>query len=341
MDLKAIIEILSSENKQKEELFARALEVKRAAVGNGVYLRGLIEYSNVCRKNCLYCGIRLGMESVERYTLTREEVLAAAKFAYENNYGSIVLQGGENVSPVHTRTITQLVKEIKKLSNGELGITLSMGEQPDDIYKEWYGAGAHRYLLRIETSNPELYKTLHPADGLHDYEKRLKALGDLKNIGYQVGTGVMIGLPGQTVGDLAADLLFMKELDVDMCGMGPYVVSNGTPLAQIVSAQSVIPTEQERFDMTLKMISALRLLMPDINIAATTALQAIDPTGRLKAVMAGANVIMPNITPEYLRGNYRLYDNKPLSLDSEVIEKHICYGEWGDSPHYAKRSDKT
>lgn len=329
-----IKEMLQSEGVAKEALFAKALEIKRERVGGGVYLRGLIEYSNICRKNCLYCGIRSGA-ACERYTLTREQVLDVARYACEQNYGSVVLQGGENTSPKYIEEITWLLKEIKALSGGRLGVTLSLGEQSLEVYRQWFDAGAHRYLLRIESSNRELYDKIHPCDETHNYDNRLQALKDLRTAGYQVGTGVMIGLPFQTIDNLADDILFMRDLDIDMCGMGPYVLSEGTPLAEYAGE---LQSEEWRFEMTLKMIAVLRIVMPSINIAATTALQAIDPMGRLKAIQVGANVVMPNITPDYLRGNYSLYNNKPFALDSKLFEDNIRYGEWGDSKHFKERN---
>lgn len=330
---KQIIGLLESEGAQKTELFRRAAEVRDEAIGDGVYLRGLIEYSNVCRKNCYYCGIRSGSE-FDRYTLSRKQVLDAAEYAWRNRFGSVVLQGGENSAPAYVAEITRLIKDIISLSNGELGITLSLGEQTVETYREWFAAGAHRYLLRIEASNRTLYEKIHPNDATHDFDRRMQALHDLRATGWQVGTGVMIGLPFQTVGDLADDLLFMRDFDIDMCGMGPYIVSEGTPLA---AHAGELQPEQWRMEMTLKMIAVLRLLMPDINIAATTALQAIDPDGRLRAIAAGANVVMPNLTPDDLKGNYLLYNNKPMSLDTRILEKNIRYGEKGDPRHFGRR----
>lgn len=328
-----IIEMLRSEGEQKNELFRRAAEVKSTTVGEGIYLRGLIEYSNICRKNCYYCGIRSDSK-IDRYILSSQQVLDVAKYAYENNFGSIVIQSGEQNSTKFISDITYLLREIKSLSNGKLGITLSLGEQTLETYREWFDAGASRYLLRIETSNRELYKRIHPCDATHDYNRRLQAINDLQSAGYMVGTGVMIGLPFQTVEDLADDLLFMRQTNIDMCGMGPYILSAGTPLIEYADE---LQPKQWRFDMTLKMIAILRLLMPDINIAATTALQAIDPEGRLKAICAGANVIMPNLTPNDLKSNYSLYDNKPITFDTKILEKNIRYGEKGDPIHFLNR----
>lgn len=328
-----ILAMLNSTQAEHERLLVEACELRDRTIGDGVYLRGLIEYTNRCRKSCLYCGIRRDNHNVERYTLTKAQVLDAARFAYENRYGSVVLQGGELTDEKHISTIESLLREIKALSNNSLGITLSFGEQSLHTYQRWFEAGAHRYLLRIESSNRELYSKIHPDDSLHRYDDRVAALRNLRQVGFQVGTGVMIGLPGQTVDNLADDLMFMQSMDIDMCGMGPYVECENTPLAASSEPRGDL---QWRFDMTLRMIATLRTIMPDINIAATTALQAIDPQGRLKAINAGANVVMPNISPSELRGRYALYNNKPLSMDSTINECRVRYGEWGDSHHFLK-----
>lgn len=340
--------LLQCKGDDRAYLLEKSKEIKEKYIGKKVYFRGLIEFSNICAKNCYYCGIRRDNKKVERYTITNDEVLEAAKFAFEKNYGSIVLQGGEISSPNHIQHITNLIKEIKKLSDNKLGITLSLGEQSEETFKEWFDAGAHRYLLRIEASNKDLYLKIHPNDAIHDYDIRKKALYLLKKVGYQVGTGVMIGLPYQTFDDLANDLLFMKELDIDMCGMGPYIEHAETPLYELSS--TLMPLE-ERYDLTLKMIAILRIMMKDVNIASTTALQAIDPIGREKAITIGANIIMPNITPQKYRDKYFLYENKPCSdEDAEDCIKclemrikfaggEIGYGEWGDSKHFKNKQN--
>ncbi len=339
--------LLDCSDEERKELFSEALTIKERYVGKKVYFRGLIEFSNICSKDCLYCGIRKSNKEVERYTLTNKEILEAAKFAWESNYGSIVLQGGEMEGEAFTERIEKLLREIKELSNGELGITLSLGEQSEEVYRRWFNAGAHRYLLRIESSNPALYNRIHPNDTHHDFERRVRCLRDLKTIGYQTGTGVMIGLPYQTTDNLIDDLIFMRDIDIDMCGMGPYIEYTGTPLAE--TGQDLL-TLSERFDLTLRMIATLRLMMKDINIAAATALQAIDPVGREKAVKVGANIIMPNITPGLYRDSYKLYDNKPctdeaaedcrncLEVRVSLADGEIGYGEWGDSLHFRKRA---
>ena len=337
------------DEKDKKELYNRAYEIKEEKLGKKVYYRGLIEFSNICAKDCLYCGIRRSNKNVQRYELTDEEVIEAAKYVLEARFGSVVIQSGERSSKDFTERITRLLKQIKALGDGKIGITLSLGEQSAETYAEWFEAGAHRYLLRIEESDPQLYRKLHPDNLLHDYQARLDALSRIRNAGYQVGTGVMIGLPFQTIENLADDLLFFKNLDVDMVGMGPYIEHHDTPLYDF---REGLMSRKERLDLTFKMIASLRILMKDINIASTTALQAIDPLGREKGLKAGANIIMPNITPGKYRENYLLYEDKPCIDENpddckECLEKRInfagdnvAYEEWGDSIHFARRNEK-
>ena len=341
-----IIRLLESKGDDEKLLFKRSAGIKQKYCGNKVWFRGLIEFSNICGKNCLYCGIRSGNKNLERYNLSDDEILAAAKFAYDNKYGSIALQSGEIESREFTERVEKLLKKIKKLSNNELGITLSVGEQEPEVYKRWFDAGAHRYLLRMEATSRDLYKKIHPEDPKHDFDRRLRCLKSLQDIGYMTGTGVMIGLPYQTTGNLADDLLFMQEFDVDMCGMGPYIEHADTPLLALSS--ELLPLS-ERFSLSIKMIAILRIMMKDINIVAATALQAIDPLGREKGIKAGANIIMPNITPGQYRDSYKLYNNKPCTDDSaddcqsclearvSLTGDEIIYGEWGDSLHYSRR----
>lgn len=308
-------------------LFALSAAIKQREVGDKVYLRGLIELGNRCRKNCLYCGIRRDNTSVVRYELSVGQVIEAAKYAYENGYGSLVIQSGEQQSERFTDYICELVSEIKELSSQKLGITLSLGEQSESTYQRWFNAGAHRYLLRIESSSPQLYSSIHPAD--HLFDERILCLKYLRSTGYQVGTGVMIGLPGQALDNLAEDLLFLRDFNIDMCGMGPYIEHPNAPL---VASQYTL---DQRFKLSLRMIALLRILMPDINIAATTALHAIDPTGREQGIAVGANIIMPNITPPELRASYKLYNNKPLT-DIDLSGFNVASNEWGDSKHFSK-----
>lgn len=341
-----LIALLSATEEESKVLFRRAEEVKTEFVGNKVYFRGLIEFSNICGKNCFYCGIRAGNNNVSRYNLSDSEVLEAARFAYENHYASVVLQSGEIATDAFSCRIENLVNEIKTLSDGKLGITLSLGEQDEETYRRWFAAGAHRYLLRIETSNRALYQKIHPQNEHHDFNTRLQCLINLRNIGFQVGTGVMIGLPFQSIEDLADDLLFLKEFDVDMVGMGPYIEHPDTPLYEY---RDLLKPKQDRLFLALKMIAVLRILMKDINIAAATALQAIDPMGREKGIKFGANIIMPNITPGVYRNSYALYEDKPCTDENpddcaQCLEARISmtgntigYNEWGDSKHFANK----
>lgn len=275
----------------------------------------------------------------------QNEIVDAAIFAWKNHYGSVVLQSGELESASNTDFICDTLKKIKKETNGELGITLSCGEQSSDVYRRFFDSGAHRYLLRIETSDKQLYQQLHPQDSMHDFEKRIECLRTIKEIGFQLGTGIMIGLPGQTIESIANDLLFFKETDVDMVGMGPYIEHSQTPLFY---SQAPLISKNERFHLTLKAVAALRLLMKDINIAAATALQTLDLMGREKALRFGANIIMPNITPSVYRKDYLLYEDKPcIDEDAEqckdclsnrvaIIGDTIGYDKWGDSLHFKK-----
>ena len=339
-----IVTLLQSEGDNRQLLFAKAAEIKKQYVDNIVYYRGLIEFSNICEKDCEYCGIRSSNPNVKRYNLTDDEILNAVRFAHENRYASVVLQAGELSNEAFVNRITTLVEKIKTVTNGEIGVTLSLGEQTEETYERWYDAGAHRYLLRIESSNPDLYKKIHPNTANHSFDERMNCLKLLKKLNYQVGTGVMIGLPFQTYEDLANDLLFMKAFDIDMCGMGPYIEHTETPLYLY---RHLLEPREKRFDLTLKMIAILRIMMKDINIAAATALQAIDKMGREKAIRVGANIIMPNITPGKYRDSYKLYEDKPCT-DEEAEDCNTClekrisitgnevgYGEWGDSKHFS------
>lgn len=343
--------LMTLESKDELELlYEKAYKIKEENVGKKVYYRGLIEFSNICVKDCDYCGIRRSNKSTEHFFMTKEEVLEGVKWVYENNYGSIVLQAGERQDSEFVDYVENLLKEIKKLSNNELGITLSVGEQSKETYKRWYDAGAHRYLLRIETSNEELYYTLHPKDEKHDYSKRIECLSYLKEVGYQVGTGVMIGLPNQTEEDLVNDILFYKEKDIDMIGMGPYIIHDETPMGRKYK-DSVI-SKEKRVELGLKMIAISRIYLKDVNIAATTALQGLDPLGREKGLKAGANILMPITTAAKHRAKYQLYNGKPCIDDTAdqckkclagrvgTVGDKIAYGEWGDSPHYHSRQGK-
>lgn len=351
-DLIALLGITEPEMLQK--LYAAGYTQKVKVSGNVDYYRGLIEFSNRCVKNCLYCGIRRDNTEVERFDTALEDILTQARWIYEQHFGSIVLQSGERQDPAFIDFVETALRGIKKLSHGELGITLCVGEETEETYRRWFEAGAHRYLLRIESSKPELYKTLHPQDGHHEWQVRKHCLELLRKIGYQVGTGVMIGLPNQTLGDLADDIIFFRDMDIDMIGMGPYVVHHNTPLGKKIVAAG-LDTEADkkyRLELSLKMIAVTRLFLKDVNIAATTALQALHPLGRELGLKAGANVLMPVATLPEFRTQYLLYDNKPCVADSATkcrdcldariasIGDKVGYDAWGDSKHF-KTKNKT
>lgn len=338
---------LRATGKEAEELRRQAHETKLRTVGGKVYLRGLIEFSNICRKNCFYCGIRCGNAAVNRYTLSRQEVLSSARFACREGFGSVVIQAGERSDEAFVSEIETLVEAMMQESHGQLGITLSLGEQTPRTYARWKKAGALRYLLRIETSDAGLYAGLHPSD--HSFQQRLSCISSLRELGYQVGSGIMIGLPGQSVEQVAADLLFFKAMDLDMVGMGPYIEHRQTPLW---AQRHKVPSLQERYDLSLNAWAVLRLLMPDINIAASTAIGSISPKGRQEVLYTAANVIMPNLTPYTRRKEYFLYENKICLKESHEdskanIERLILeaggepgYFEQGNSLHFFYKTQK-
>ena len=341
-----ILQLLAAEGEEYEQLLQKALAVKLSVLDNKVHLRGLIELSNICRKSCLYCGVRSGNDRVERYSLTDDEVLECARLAHQLGYGSVAIQSGERNDCEFTDRITRLVTQIKQIDGGSLGITLSLGEQSDEVYRQWFEAGAHRYLLRIESSTEELYYKIHPHDERHDFHKRMECIDTLLRLGYQTGTGVMVGLPFQTLDHLADDLLFFRNKDVAMVGMGPYIPHPDTPLYPFANQ---IPAPEERMRLTLKMIAILRLMMPEINMVAATANETVDPMGREKAIQAGANVIMPNLTPNAYREDYLIYPDKAcvndkpeqcrscLDLRMKAIRHEVLYNAWGDSVAFTKK----
>lgn len=333
--------LLGAEGEEEKALLEAAYRVKCRTVGRKVALRGLVELGNVCSKDCFYCGIRKGNAKVERYRLGVEEVVRMARWAWEKGYGSAVLQGGEIESAENTERVERILRGIREWGGDGFGVTLSLGEQEEEVYRRWREAGAHRYLLRIETSNPRLYATLHPAG--HDWARRAGCLKVLRKLGYQTGTGVMWGLPGQTLADLAGDIEFYRDMDADMIGMGPFIPHPDTPLGAGREASPEWAAGQVR--LGLRMIAATRLQLHDVNIAATTAMQALDPTGREKALAAGANVMMPNVTDAAWKGKYRLYPGKPcleetseacsscLEMRVRAMGEEIAWGQRGDSPH--------
>ena len=309
--------------------------------GDTVRLRGLIEFSNRCTSDCLYCGIRRSNRAPTRYTLTLDEIVETATWCAEQGYGSVVLQSGERRDARFARFVGDAVRAIKdatrsaKLPRG-VGITLSAGEQSAATYAQWFDAGAHRYLLRMETSSPGLFAALHPAS--QSYAARVACLKTLKEIGYRVGTGVMIGLPGQRLEQLVDDLLFFRDCGADMIGMGPYIPHRQA----VLPGNPPVAEAATRMGLALRMIAATRLLLPAINIAATTALQTLAPDGREQGLRFGANVIMPQATPLAVRRMYTLYDGKPClddtagqcaaCLDTRIkaCGRRILRDGWGD-----------
>lgn len=341
-----LIYLLSLKQREDiEKLYRSAYAEKLKHTGKKVFFRGIIEFSNFCTKDCYYCGIRKSNKNLKRYILSLDEVLEAASFACSQGYGSIVLQSGEREDEEFVSYVEKAVKEIKKIENGALGITLSIGEQSEEAFKRWYDAGAHRYLLRIETSKRGLYEKIHP--GNHSFQRRIECLSLLKKLNYQVGTGIMIGLPGQTIEDLADDIIFFGETGVHMIGMGPYIPHKDTEMADSIPYFEKYKGKQ--LEMGLKMIAVTRLFLKNANIASTTALQALSETGRELGLKAGANIIMPNLTDTKYREYYQLYDNKPcinenagmcrgcLEMRIKSIGEEIGYGQWGDSPKFNER----
>lgn len=292
------------------ELFRRADARRREYYGADVYIRGLIEFTNYCKNDCLYCGIRRSNRNARRYRLSREEILACCREGYALGYRTFVLQGGED--PWYTpERVEELVRAVKA-AHPDCALTLSVGEQPREVYQAWFDAGADRYLLRHETANDDHYRSLHPAE--MSPENRKRCLWDLKDIGYQVGCGFMVGSPGQTPEHLAEDLLFIRALEPDMVGIGPFIPQHDTPLRYQPAGT---------LELTLFLLGLIRLMLPDVLLPATTALGTIHPRGRELGIQAGANVCMPNLSPAEVREKYALYDNKICTGD-EAAQCRRC-----------------
>jgi biotin synthase len=333
-----------------EHIQSKALDILYSNIGKGVSLRGLIEISNICSCDCFYCGIRKSNQKIKRYFLADDDIISAVREAAQKGFGSIVLQSGELNNKNFTSHITDLIKEIKEITRSTylpkgLGITLCCGEQSRETFQEWFDAGAHRYLLRIESSNEDLFRKYHPKSQTHS--NRLSCLKMLSDIGYQTGTGVIIGFPEQSIENLADDILFFRDMDIDMIGMGPYIYSPDTLLSHYQAAW-----EKEKmsiFTMSMKMIAVARIVLRDVNIAATSALDAICDEGREIGLSYGANVIMPLLTPDSEKRNYHLYQDKKvhdsiaddtLGFAENIFQKYgriVNFGTWGDSPHYYKK----
>lgn len=289
-------------------LMEKADEVRKRVYGNQVFVRGLIEISNICKNDCLYCGIRGGNANCERYRLTPEEILLCCKEGYELGFRTFVLQGGED-GFFTDEVLCDLIKKIKNLFP-ECAVTLSLGERSRESYEKLYVSGADRYLLRHETADEWLYKKLHPEN--MSLKNRMECLKNLKEIGFQTGCGFMVGAPYQTAEHIAKDLKFIEEFKPDMCGIGPFVPHKDTIFKSHGHGSA---------ELTCYLLSVIRLIHPNVLLPATTALGTIDPIGREKGILAGANVVMPNLSPEQVREKYDLYDNKVSSGAESAMQR--------------------
>ena len=308
MNERQIIDWLREEDEQKlETLWREANETRITHVGDQVHLRGLIEVSNICVRRCGYCGISADNRQIERYRMTEEEIMDCVHKAVGFGYGTVVMQAGEDYGIVR-EWMANIIRRIK--AETSLAVTLSLGERPDEDLVAWRDAGANRYLIRFETSNRELYERIHPPLGENPSD-RFAILSNLKKLGYEVGSGIMIGIPGQTYEDLAGDILAFREMDLDMIGVGPFIPHPETLLGQAFPcAQSVeqVPNTEK---MTYKVIALTRLVCPEANIPSTTALASLNKAdGRELGLMRGANIVMPNLTPPQYRVVYEIYPNK-------------------------------
>ena len=325
-----IIDILTDESKT-EWLFSLADKVRKDNVGDEVHLRGLIEFSNICKQQCKYCGLRSPNKQIERYRLSEDEIIGCAENAINLGYKTLVLQSGEDDYYTVDKMVT-IISEIKKYN---VALTLSLGEKSYEEYKAYKEAGADRYLIRIETANKNLYRKMHPN---MDYNNRIRCLKDLRELGYEVGTGCLVGLPEQTIEDLANDIIFFKEIEADMIGIGPLITHPQTPLKD---------ERNGSFWLALKVMALTRIMLPDINIPATTAMETLNPNGRLIALQSGANVVMPNVTATEYRPKYEIYPNKICINDNPdkcrgcISGKIMSIGRKvadtdGQSKHYSK-----
>ena len=301
------IRIISGYDKQTSDyLFEKARAVRHRIYGHDIYIRGLIEFTNYCKNNCYYCGIRCGNKNAQRYRLSKDDIMFCCRQGYKLGMRTFVLQGGEDPYFSDDR-IVDIIRTVKSCFP-DCAVTLSIGEKTHESYQAFFDAGADRYLLRHETADSDHYSKLHPEEmSLSD---RIKCLYDLKSIGYQVGCGFMVGSPYQTVENLADDLLFIRSLQPDMVGIGPFIPHHHTPFREMKSGT---------VELTVLMLGLIRLMLPDVLLPSTTALGTIDPMGREYGILAGANVIMPNLSPEEVRNKYMLYDNK-LSTGGEAAE---------------------
>lgn len=339
---------LALRGEEQQALFKQADAVRREAIGDKVHFRGIIEFSNICEKNCYYCGIRRENRNTERFRMSLEEIEDCLKFIDKAGYQNVVLQSGELTNPQSVDLVVSILRHIKT-TFPDWGITLSLGELSYDDLKRLREEGATRYLLRIESSSPEFYKKMHPLD--HSHQKRLQTLRDLQALDYQVGTGVIIGLPRQTTKEVFEDFQFLTHNDFHMFGIGPYVMHGDTPLATEENKKWWNAEKREILENTLNFLAMLRIALPKANIATATALDAIHPLGRHRALTAGCNIFMPSVTPGQYRKMYLLYENKPCveegagdCLDCSVARVRRAgltpgLKEKGDSKLYASHEE--
>lgn len=322
---KDILTILQDDS-QDIYLFEKADKIRRQIYGIDVYLRGLIEISNYCKNNCLYCGIRRDNRKITRYRLTEQEILLCCDIGYELGFRTFVLQGGEDIY-FNDEFLCNIIQKIKT-KYPDCAVTLSLGERSEESYKSLFSAGADRYLLRHETASKSHYEKLHPIE--MSFDNRIKCLKTLKKIGFQTGAGFMVGSPFQTHDNLAEDLLFIKKLKPEMVGIGPFISHAETPFKEYKNG-----TLRD----TLVMVALTRLLLPNALIPSTTALGTIDPQGREKGLKAGANVVMPNLSPVKYRKLYSLYDNK-ICMGDEAAECRKCLEKRVESAGYKIVTDR-
>ncbi len=304
-----ICELLTlNDQQQLYILYEKADKIRKKYVGDEVHLRGLIEFSNYCRNNCHYCGLRRDNKSIERYRMTHDEILQVCSLAQKMGFHTIVLQSGED--PYYTvEMMENLIRQIKQ--NFDMAITLSIGERKRSDYERMFNAGADRFLLRFETSNRQLYAKLHPDS---DFNHRIKILTWLKNIGYQTGSGIIVGLPGQSIEDLAEDIMKFKELDLDMIGIGPFICHSKTPLAG---------SKNGDIELTFKVIALTRIVTKNTHMPSTTAIATLRPNGGMEQALGlGTNVVMPNLTPIKYRALYEIYPSK-ASIDEVAEQTHV------------------
>ena len=320
------LELIRHREEIRDYAAERAVSVRKKYYGNKVFIRALIEFTNYCRNNCYYCGIRAGNANAERYRLTADEIIACADEGYVLGFRTFVMQGGED--PYFTDEILcDIILRIKN-NHPDCAVTLSLGERSFESYKALKEAGADRYLLRHETCNPEHYKKLHP-DSM-SFDNRMRCLSELKSLGYQVGAGFMVGSPYQTENDLANEMVFLREFNPQMVGIGPFIPHKDTPFGEYEGGTA---------EMTAFLLSLIRLTLPQVLLPATTALGTVDPKGREKGVLAGANVLMPNLSPLHARKKYMLYDNKICTGD-EAAKCVACLSERIKSTGYEIVTDR-